>query len=397
MPVVHHASDLEIRPMRPEERQEAQHVATRAFRTNALDQFVEEAALVGTTREGRIVTCMNVVPHAMWWGEAHVPGTSLGWVATHPEHQRKGYAAAMLIGGLRHFHEQGWAVCPIWPFSLAYYRKFGWDWTVPDRVLNLWPDMLRRLEVEPGTLREATEADRPAIRAVYERAARRYNGCSVRGEDWWRRLMRGRRGDPRMWVHLDADGAVDAHASLEIGRIENGQGRRVQVRELFGASPAAEAAAARAMAELPDVAQVKLLLAADSRLLDLFPDRVPIESPQRLSVRVVDAARALEALRPPADLRGRLAFELTDWVIGGETAIRLTVECEGGALRVSAGEHPDALRMPIHVFARLFCGALRAGEARTMAALAGGSSAMDRLCDALLYGRTPYRSENEPG
>ncbi|MCL5271437.1 MAG: hypothetical protein M1457_13005 [bacterium] len=83
---------------------------------------------------------------------------------------------------------------------------------------------------------------------------------------------------------------------------------------------------------------------------------------------------------------GRVAIANSD--SGGDAWVHFAIE---------QAAHADALRCPIHVFSRLFAGALRAGQARALGLLEGGSPAMNAASDRLLHGRIPFRSEIETG
>jgi len=231
------------------------------------------------------------------------------------------------------------------------------------------------------------------VHELYTQGAQLRNGQSVRSEAFWQKEDIRR----ELWVLEGEGGGVDCSALIAIGELGRAQGKRLTVRELHGASVAAQLKFVRSLADMDGVAALRLELPPDSLLLHAFPERFDGSVEHDLALRVLDVAQVLAHLKPPENLRATVAFEVADWVVNEGKPLAVVVRAEGGQVQVTAKADKDALRCDINTFTQLFAGGLRVAQARALGRLTGGHSAMGAACDALLHGRVPYRSDVEAG
>ncbi len=390
----HYNKDLNVRQIGPEDIPRARLVAGRAFMEHAEDWYGEdETTLAGFDREGTLVCALSYLPEVLWWGPAQIPAGAIGGVATDPKHQRRGHAGGLIVQAIHILRERGCCISPLWPFSFRWYGKFGWACPAPRLDLKVWPDLVRQATAEAGTVRRATADDASAVHRLYSEGAQLRNGQSVRAEKFWQKEEIGR----ELWVGEGSGGGVDCSALVEMGDMGRAQGKRITVRELHGASFAAQLKLVRSLADMDGVGAMKLELPPDSLLLHAFPERFDGSVEHDLGLRVLDVAEALAHLKPPEKLRATISFEIADWVVNAAQPLAATVQVEGGQVQVAAQSKKDALCCDINTFAQLFAGGLTAAQARATGRLTGGNPAMGAACDALLHGRVPYRSDVEAG
>ena len=119
---------------------------------------------------------------------------------------------------------------------------------------------------------------------------------------------------------------------------------------------------------------------------------------QRLQFRVLDVLRAVSALKPRPDLKGMLRLEIWDWVLSPDRPVPAVFSIEEGQVKVHR-THKKApiLRTTIHAFSQIFSGLLLPSRAAAMGVLEVGNHATLKLADNLFFGRTPFRSGEEPG
>ncbi len=96
-------------------------------------------------------------------------------------------------------------------------------------------------------------------------------------------------------------------------------------------------------------------------------------------------------------LRVEISIEVSDGVIDADKPLAVTVHAEEGQVEVVDAVGKDALRCDINTFTQIFAGGLTVAQARELEHLEGGNPAMGVACDALFYGRVPYRSWVEAG
>ena len=390
----HYNKDLDVRQLGPEDLPHARLVAGRAFMEHAEDWYGEdETTLAGFDGKGTLVCALGYQPESLWWGAAQIPAGAIGAVATDPKHRRRGHAGGLIVQAIHILRERGCCISPLWPFSFRWYGKFGWACPAPRLELKVWPDLVRQATEIVGEVRRATADDAAVVQRLHTEGAQLRNGPSVRSEAFWQKEDIRR----ELWV-LEGDGGdVECSALVIIGDMGRGQGKRITVRELHGASFATQLKFVRSLADMDGVAALRLELPPDSLLLHVFPERFDASVEHDLALRVLDVGQALAQLKPPSTLRATVSFEVADWVVNADKPLAATVQAEGGQVQVAAKADKDALCCDINTFTQLFAGGLTVAQARAMGRLTGGNPAVGTACDALLHGRVPYRSDVEMG
>jgi predicted acetyltransferase len=398
MEIPHYSRELKVRPARPDDAERVGRITSQAFRTYALDWNKVETTLVGETPHGKLVSSLNLSPAPLWFGRGQIDAAAIGAVATDAEERQQGYAGALMVGALRHLREKGWLLTPLWPFSFAYYRKFGWELPARDIKMTVWPDMVRRLPGDPAAVSPAEPGDLEGIQRSYSAFALTTNCQTVRPLEWWRkRVADDKEFLQNCLIHRDQHGEIDGYASYQVHGRGMSQGKRIEVRELASTRLTALTDLLRGIADVPGAVDIEVLLPGDSLLPELFPDRVRLELAERLQFRVNDVSRALAGLPAPPDVTAAVEYKVWDWTVHETAPIAVRVEMADGELSVEEGAHNDAIECEVATFSRLFCGGMRVARAKALGKVSGGSPAMDAASDALLFGRQPYRSWLEPG
>lgn len=393
MPQPQYNKDLDVRPIGPEDLPRARLVAGRAFMEHTEDWYEEDAmTLAGFDGEGTLVCALGCQLESLWWGAAQLSAGAIGGVATDPQHRRRGHAGGLVVQAIHLLRERGCCISPLWPFSFRWYGKFGWACPAPRLELKVWPELVRQATAA-GTVRRATPADAAAVHRLYTEGAQRRNGQSVRSEAFWQpeKIQR------ELWVLEGDGGGVECSVLVIIGDRERAEGRRLTVRELHGASFAAQRRLVRSLADMDRVTALNLELPPDSLLVHAFLERFDAAVERDLGLRVLDVAGALAGLKPPENLRATVSFEVADWVVNADRPLAVTAQAEAGQVQVAAKADDDALRCDINTFTQLFAGGLTAAQARAMGCLTGGNPVLGAACAALLHGRVPYRSDVEAG
>ncbi|WP_416148880.1 enhanced intracellular survival protein Eis [Salipaludibacillus sp. HK11] len=145
--------------------------------TNADETWVIE-------ENGEILSKATVLPlHIYMQGQKLAMGGVSG-VVTWPEHRRSGLVAKLLKQSLEQMKEDGQLVSFLYPFSIPFYRKFGWELFADMETLTLTRDQLPRREQYDGTVKRV-EKNASEVNSVYQQWAKQYAGTIVRDEKWW--------------------------------------------------------------------------------------------------------------------------------------------------------------------------------------------------------------------
>ena len=99
-------------------------LAARAFEEDCQDWFGVDTIFGGFNSDGTLMCVLDYDPASMWWGQVSIPAGAIGGVATDPKHQGHGHAGGLMVKTIHLLREQGRCVCPLWPFSFAWYGKF---------------------------------------------------------------------------------------------------------------------------------------------------------------------------------------------------------------------------------------------------------------------------------
>ncbi len=83
--------------------------------------------VLATPQHG-IVACLTVIPTTLVVRGLPLCTGGIAGVATHPDHQRRGYASHLLAETLRAFaHDLPFTTSALFPYSDTFYRRLGWE------------------------------------------------------------------------------------------------------------------------------------------------------------------------------------------------------------------------------------------------------------------------------
>ncbi|OPA74272.1 hypothetical protein BVG16_24405 [Paenibacillus selenitireducens] len=165
----------EIRFVDREHIEEAAVLADSIFRKEGQPSMAEEfpaifsghyECSVGYYAEGKLVSFIGVVPSLIQVGSATLPLFSIGSVCTHPDHQGKGYAGALLQRVFEHIEASGGSLLYVSGDRSLYIRN-GCAHFGSFRSYAFTPEVMQSLTCEDAriTIREAAESDRFRLQA----------------------------------------------------------------------------------------------------------------------------------------------------------------------------------------------------------------------------------------
>ena len=155
----------------------------------------QDFTIVEDSRTGAIVATMNLISQTWSYEGVEFPVGRIELVGTHTDYRLRGLMRAQLDTVHRWSAERGELVQGITGIPW-FYRRFGYEMTMEhmggrivavEDVPGLPPG-----EVEPYTLREATDDDIPFLARTYRRSTERLLVSCVRDEEMWRYELVGR-------------------------------------------------------------------------------------------------------------------------------------------------------------------------------------------------------------
>ncbi|MCF6410433.1 GNAT family N-acetyltransferase [Pseudalkalibacillus salsuginis] len=136
--------------------------------------------------QGKMASKLLIHPMEIWFGGKVMAMGGIAGVASWPDYRRKGHIKALMKKSLDVMRDNGQSVSMLHPFSVAFYRKYGWELTHAVKKYEIKPEQLAaKYEYAEGrVIRIAHDIER--LDNIYAQYAKKYTGMLKRTEKWWR-------------------------------------------------------------------------------------------------------------------------------------------------------------------------------------------------------------------
>lgn len=157
--------------------------------------WVKHSTTLGAYDEHKVVGQLLILPlNMIVHGEKYDMG-GIGFVATYPEYRQQGIIKRLMIEALKKMRENGQSVSVLAPFSVSFYRYFGWElffenlhYTIPQ---TMFPTFGKRLDIVKRMSFEWPDSTLfQGIKDFHNAQALINNGSMLRDEAWWKRIER---------------------------------------------------------------------------------------------------------------------------------------------------------------------------------------------------------------
>ncbi len=173
---------------------EALRLSEYAFQYKVPDEKVEEKIewmkkhhqLYGIIDNNELIAKLHFLPFEVILGQEKWKMGGIAGVATYPEYRRRGFVKEMLTSILQTMKKEGYSVSMLAPFSIPFYRKYGWE-TLTNRVkctINKI-DLVMKESTQGTIQRYKKDVHFQAISNIYEQYTKRFAGMLVRENEWW--------------------------------------------------------------------------------------------------------------------------------------------------------------------------------------------------------------------
>ncbi|WP_178023594.1 enhanced intracellular survival protein Eis [uncultured Paenibacillus sp.] len=191
---------MEIRPLQADEFDASLSLSEYAFqykvdpeeREEQRKSFIPERSW-GAFEDGELFAKLMLLPLHLYVQGRSIPMGGIAGVATWPEHRRSGLVKELLTAALRRMNEQGQHLSCLHPFSIPFYRRFGWEVYTDYKKYTIPIDSFPSKTYATGSVKRDVK-DIKLLDGIYHAFARRYNGMLVRDEEWWKRSVLGDQG-----------------------------------------------------------------------------------------------------------------------------------------------------------------------------------------------------------
>lgn len=314
-------------------------------------------------KNGELIAALYVIPYNMYFDGQAVKMGGIQGVVTAPESRGTGVMNKVFHETLRFMKDKGQVFSILYPFSYAYYRKFGYEITyqlnkavVPTLTFGHYPypkDSVRFWKKSDGF------AD---LMSIYDAFAKSRNMSIYRDEKSWKDIMKD---DPYIkrkhtYIHYDAQNKPDAYVRTRVHFPANGQDRQVSIDELAWTTQDGLFAMFGFIGGLrPQYGEAIWEVPMSLDLYTLFPEAwdVSIETPSSVQTRIVDLSAALKLMRVPTLFNGNVCIDVFDKSFPDNNG-KYCISWESGTVSVEKTDRAPDMSTSIEAMSQLVLGYL---------------------------------------
>ena len=185
-------SQVEIRQLKADEYEQSVSLSEYAFQYTLTPEQKEERKVRfkpeqfwGIFEEDILQAKLTILPFEVYLQGKVLPMGGIAGVATWPENRRKGHVSKLLEQALKVMKEQGQILSFLHPFSIPFYRKYGWElYAEYKNYLISSKQFPPKVEYPGKVVRDVSDIS--VLNKMYQSFASRYHGTLVRDEEWWK-------------------------------------------------------------------------------------------------------------------------------------------------------------------------------------------------------------------
>ncbi|MFD0960042.1 GNAT family N-acetyltransferase [Paenibacillus chungangensis] len=150
---------------------------------------LKHADVLGWFDGDKLISQLAVYPFQVnMFGRIYEMGGLTG-VGTYPEYANMGLMNKLMLQALSHMRERKQSISYLYPYSIPYYRRKGWEIISNKISYEVRDTQLPKPKAVPGNV-ERVAIDHPHIRHIYERFALHNHGAMLRNDLAWEEYLR---------------------------------------------------------------------------------------------------------------------------------------------------------------------------------------------------------------
>ncbi|WP_062108033.1 GNAT family N-acetyltransferase [Bacillus niameyensis] len=149
---------------------------------------MESHEILGIFDSEKLASKLHIRPYEIFQHGRKIKMGGVASVSSYPEYRRQGHVKELITRALEIMKENGQLLAFLHPFSIDFYRKFGWELFVDKKFLIIDKgDLTFRNDQKVGSLKRFEKGEwHEDLQAVYEKYAGRSTGMLVRDDVWWK-------------------------------------------------------------------------------------------------------------------------------------------------------------------------------------------------------------------
>lgn len=342
----------------------------------------------------QVLAGLGIIEMGQWFGGARVPVAGITAVGVAPEHRGTGIGSRLMCTMLQEIHEKGIPLSVLYPATLPFYRRIGYERAGVQLTYEL---PLQMIDLRDTTLEMQPAEDDAAIQDMYELYDQRAYYCAGHLDRpqwmWQLKLESGdqpthkylivRDSTPEGYVIFTQSRRDQPIRILDMGITTQNAGKRL-LTFFSGYRSMVESMTWRGGPRDP-----LLYLLADNLIAGMRPKHT-IQRAYDWMLRIVDVVGALSTRGYPAELQAELHLEIRDNLLPANNG-RFMLEVNDGYAQVSPGGQGH-IYMHVRDLAALYTGYVNPLELRVSGSLSGSDSNL-ALLGLLFAGPQPWMSD----
>ncbi|RLQ95865.1 GNAT family N-acetyltransferase [Falsibacillus albus] len=266
-----------------------------AFQYDVPDEKMEERKknisnhkIFGIYDQDTLAAKLHIIPFRLWLQGKKWDMGGIAGVATYPEYRRKGHVRKLIMHSLKVMKEQKQTISMLHPFSIPFYRKFGWELFVDRKKIHLLKADLIFMPRQEGFIKRLKkESHTDYIEDIYESFASQFSGMLNRDRDWW---MNNVYGNEQIAVYFNEQKKAEGYLLYSVVK------SHMKVEEFVSLSPASRAGLWNFICQHDSmVNSVEIEISQHEPLSFMMPNpRVKMELHPYFMCRIVDVKDFLE-------------------------------------------------------------------------------------------------------
>ncbi|TSB47783.1 GNAT family N-acetyltransferase [Alkalicoccobacillus porphyridii] len=310
----------------------------------------KEVTSFGEVSDGQVLAKLELLPFSVnIYGKA-MKMAGVGGVATYPEQRRKGLIKQLLIHSLKDMRSKGQLLSYLAPFSVGFYRKYGWEMAFDEVTYTLEKTQLPKPNpLVEGQIERVSYSDK-RIRTVYENAQ---SHGKLNREEWWWKSLEYRYRKHNIALYTDQSGSPLAYMVYQF------KDRQLETEELLYTEPAGLDALLAFIGQHDSMIQsAEITVPASDHLNYVLPDpKTKAEIMPYFMARVVDVQAFLLAFPFLKSEGGNYTIQVEDpcaeW---NNKTFSLSITNEEISCEVTSDMEAPSMKMSIQTLSGLMLG-----------------------------------------
>ncbi|WP_336776737.1 GNAT family N-acetyltransferase [Paenibacillus sp. MMO-58] len=336
----------------------------------------EETDRWGIYIDGKLAAQLAILDLYTYIGDKRFAMGGIAGVSTWPEFRRQGLVAELLHHSLEKMKEKGQTLSFLHPFSIGFYRKFGWEVYTDLKTYRIDVSQLPARAPYNGTIKRV-EQSYELLNPIYNAYAKQVNGALDRSVAWWNYRISSRKKG-QTCVFFDSAGEAQGYVIYEV------KNRELFVHELIDLTEEARRALWSFLGQHDSmIDRLEIKVATDDVLAYLLNNpRIKQEIEPYFMARIVDAEAFLKEYPFEAGNEETILLDIEDehaaWN-NGRYEVRIVADGTANVQRISGETNKESIRTGIGSLAAVLTGYKRPTELLRYGLIQGDSRQVEQL------------------